>query len=191
MALLVPDARCQIWAQHHAKAILKKITQMFRKHATQFSMQDVLTAKVPVIKLKHVRTGIEVDLIIGDANNAFKTKIMRMAMADGRVASLIPLITAVKAFAKAHDVGDASKGTLSSFAWTMLTIAMCQFQWQYPPLRLDPAFEAVLASRVPLDNRIRMDLGRIFLPQCASGVVLRLSVSVSFAFSFSLNVIHA
>ncbi len=168
LALLVPDERCQIWAQFNAKTILKNISKVFHKHAAQFSMQTVFSAKVPVIKLKHKGTGIDVDIIIGDAHNAFKTKLMRSAMADGRVQPLIPLITAVKAFAKAHDVGDASTGTLSSFAWTMLTVAMCQFQCQHPPLRLDAAYQAALASGVPLDNRIRMDLGRIFLPQCVT-----------------------
>jgi hypothetical protein len=90
--------------------------------------ENVLTARVPVLKLKHVATGIDIDLIDHTSNSLalLNTQLIRdYASSDVRIR---PLMYAIKRWANARCVSDSRNGTLSTYCWMILIIHFLQFQ---------------------------------------------------------------
>ena len=90
-----------------------------------FHVEEIVdSARVPIVKAVHVPTGTECDLAAGNEIAVYNTELLKMyADFDERVK---PLIFAVKRWAKARGLGDASQGSLSSYAWVCLVIFFLQ-----------------------------------------------------------------
>jgi len=92
-----------------------------------FTLREfVSSARVPVLKLQHRATGIDIDLIEGSTNRMglLNTQLLRdYASADPRVR---PLMLAVKRWAAARCVSVSSNGTLSTYCWMMMVVFFLQ-----------------------------------------------------------------
>uniref|UniRef100_A0A8C4YY12 CCHC-type domain-containing protein n=1 Tax=Gadus morhua TaxID=8049 RepID=A0A8C4YY12_GADMO len=98
-----------------------------------FSLRNILpitTAKVPIVKFYHVRTGLEGDISLYNTLALHNTHLLACyAAIDWRVKILCYVM---KVFAKMCDIGDASRGSLSSYAYTLL--ALFFLQQRNPPV---------------------------------------------------------
>jgi hypothetical protein len=73
------------------------------------------------------------------------------------------------AFAKAHDVNDASRGTLNSFAWMTMTLHVLQLRGVLGPLNLPESDARALAQMTTVPNDKRLQLGSLHTPdRCAN-----------------------
>lgn len=90
-----------------------------------FHLEEVVdTARVPIVKAVHGPSGTACDIAVGNELAIHNTELLRLyADFDDRVK---PLIFAVKRWAKARGLGDASQGSLSSYAWVCLVIFFLQ-----------------------------------------------------------------
>jgi len=95
--------------------------------SSPFTLREfVSSARVPVLKLKHTATGIDIDLIEGSTNTMglLNTQLLRdYASADPRVR---PLMLAVKRWASARCVSVSSNGTLSTYCWMLMVVFFLQ-----------------------------------------------------------------
>ncbi|OQS01335.1 Poly(A) polymerase [Achlya hypogyna] len=106
--------------------------------------QMILGARVPIIKFKHLASGLEGDICLGNTLPTKNTLLLRTyGDLDPRVR---PLVLAVKHWAKARLINDASMGTLSSYSYVLLVIHVLQQAGVLPNLQ-DPALLEQL--RVP------------------------------------------
>jgi hypothetical protein len=83
-------------------------------------------ARVPVLKLTHAETGLDIDLIEYSSNEMahLNTQLLRdYASSDSRVR---PLMYAIKRWASARGVSDSRNGTLSTYCWMILVIFFLQ-----------------------------------------------------------------
>mmetsp|Transcript_4369 Transcript_4369/g.9439 ORF Transcript_4369/g.9439 Transcript_4369/m.9439 type:complete len:829 (+) Transcript_4369:3-2489(+) len=97
----------------------------------EFAIKDIiLTSRVPIVKCVHVETGLACDVASGNSIALKNTQLLRTySLIDPRVR---PLMYAVKYWAKKRGICDASLGTLSSYAWTLLVIFFLQQTRQHP-----------------------------------------------------------
>lgn len=96
----------------------------------------VMNSRVPVVKLVHSASNIDVDISIGSPLPLANTALLqKYSQVDDRV---VPLVLAVKRWAKARNCGDARNSTLSSYAWVLLVINFLQAGLSKPIL---PCFQ--------------------------------------------------
>ncbi|KAH3697170.1 hypothetical protein DPMN_084659, partial [Dreissena polymorpha] len=104
----------------HIEAICKKL----KTHKGLYGVFPITTAKVPIVKFKHRRSQLEGDIslynILAIQNTSLLCTYARM---DPRVQMLG---YAIKVFAKVCDIGDASRGSLSSYAYMLMMIHYLQ-----------------------------------------------------------------
>lgn len=106
-----------------ASLISKKIGPLFRSHPRFKIVEEVLHAKVPILKLRF-DDRLEIDLSCQNTKALQNTRLLRAyAGLDERVRSLV---IAVKLWAKGAGVCGASNGRLSSYAFTLLAIYYLQ-----------------------------------------------------------------
>ncbi|KDO35716.1 hypothetical protein SPRG_18864 [Saprolegnia parasitica CBS 223.65] len=97
--------------------------------------QLILGARVPIIKFLHTGSGLEGDICMGNLLPTKNTLLLRTyGEYDPRVR---PLVLAVKHWAKARRINDASMGTLSSYSYVLLVIHVLQEAGVLPNLQ-DP-----------------------------------------------------
>ncbi|OXB64801.1 hypothetical protein ASZ78_010394 [Callipepla squamata] len=84
----------------------------------------ITTAKVPIVKFFHVRSGLEVDISLYNTLALHNTRLLSSyAAIDCRVKYLC---YTMKVFTKMCDIGDASRGSLSSYAYTLMVLYFLQ-----------------------------------------------------------------
>jgi len=106
-----------------AKSLLKLMAKQMNNQGYR-DVTPVLVARVPIVKFKDKDSDIECDISIRNSLSRFKTRLLKMFIcADERVK---PLILAVKHWAKARDIGDAARGSLNMFGYTLLVIQFLQ-----------------------------------------------------------------
>ncbi|CAG4955476.1 unnamed protein product [Parnassius apollo] len=85
---------------------------------------ELIQAKVPILKFRDARNGLQVDLncnnVVGIRNTNLLNCFSRM---DWRVR---PLVALTKLWARAHRINDARRRTLSSYALTLMVIHFLQ-----------------------------------------------------------------
>ena len=100
-----------------AKITINKLANSLRKHYS-----DVFAighARVPIIKFRD--GGLEVDINLNRMLGVYNSELLASyTYLDSRVKALIML---VKGFVKRREVGDASKGGLSSYSWSLMVLA--------------------------------------------------------------------
>lgn len=103
--------------------LLFRIKSMFMR---QFNLSDVqvINAKVAIMKFIDSRSKIHCDLNINNSDGVRNTHLLKYyTIADPR---LVPLVLTIKRWARHHKINDASQGTLSSYALTLMTIHYLQ-----------------------------------------------------------------
>ena len=88
------------------------------------NIQAITSAKVPIIKFLHYETHVEGDISLYNILAQENTRMLRFySLIDIRVRILGYM---VKLFAKICDIGDASRGSLSSYAYILMLIHYLQ-----------------------------------------------------------------
>ncbi|CAF1111531.1 unnamed protein product [Adineta ricciae] len=112
--------------------VMRKLLRSMRLNADTFeNVQPVLHAKVPIIRSKHRRLQIEIDISFHNMLAIENTRLLKTyTKIDPRVSQLGYMI---KHLTKSCDIADASRGTLSSYAYILMVIHFLQ-QTQPPVL---------------------------------------------------------
>ncbi|XP_072372813.1 terminal uridylyltransferase 7-like isoform X2 [Scyliorhinus torazame] len=110
--------------------IIEDLARVLRKHPGLKSILPITTAKVPIVKFFHIRSGLEGDISLYNTLALHNTGLLASyAAIDPRVKYLG---YTMKVFAKVCDIGDASRGSLSSYAYTLM--ALYFLQQRKPPV---------------------------------------------------------
>lgn len=103
---------------------IEKITKKLKTHKGLYNVFPITTAKVPIIKFKHRRSQLEGDISLYNLLALHNTRMINLySELDGRVKVLG---YAFKVFAKICEIGDASRGSLSSYAYILMLIYYLQ-----------------------------------------------------------------
>ncbi|XP_023658732.2 terminal uridylyltransferase 7 [Paramormyrops kingsleyae] len=105
-------------------AIIESLARVLRKLPGLRNILPITTAKVPIVKFFHEKTGLEGDLSLYNTLALHNTRLLASyAAIDPRVKYLC---YAMKVFSKVCDIGDASRGSLSSYAYTLMVLFFLQ-----------------------------------------------------------------
>lgn len=101
------------------KRIIRNLGALFRRESEQFDqIEERVSAKVPIVKFRHKKSMIEGDISLYNTLALQNTDLLRAyAQIDERTKSLGYV---VKHFAKVCRIGDASCGSLSSYAYIVM-----------------------------------------------------------------------
>lgn len=103
-------------------AILNRVNSVLSRSNRVRSLEAILSARVPILKFRFDST--DVDLSMYNLCAISNSKLLKTyARFDRRVA---PLFFLVKRYAKCCGIADASKGSLSSYAWSLMVIHYLQ-----------------------------------------------------------------
>lgn len=104
--------------------IIESLARLLKKHPDLKNILPITTAKVPIVKFYHVRTGLEGDISLYNTLALHNTHLLATYAAIDRRVKI--LCYAMKVFAKMCDIGDASRGSLSSYAYTLMVLFFLQ-----------------------------------------------------------------
>ncbi|KAM5191607.1 terminal uridylyltransferase 7 [Mantella aurantiaca] len=103
---------------------IEELARHLRKHQGLRNILPITTAKVPIVKFYHVRSGLEGDISLYNTLALHNTMLLALyAAIDPRVKHLCYIM---KVFTKVCDIGDASRGSLSSYAYTLMVLYFLQ-----------------------------------------------------------------
>lgn len=124
------------------KNMLHMLTSLLRSPETQFAVQPILRARVPVLKVRHRRSGLESDICISDDLQRFPKSelLLCLNLVDARFRMLLML---VKTWASYQGIQDASQGRLNSYTLTSLVT----FHLQTRPIPILPRLRDVIGSQ--------------------------------------------
>ncbi|XP_072290269.1 terminal uridylyltransferase 7 isoform X2 [Eucyclogobius newberryi] len=104
--------------------IIEILARLLKKHSGLKNILPITTAKVPIVKFYHLQTGLEGDISLYNTLALHNTHLLASyAEIDARVRILCYVM---KVFAKMCDIGDASRGSLSSYAYTLMVLFYLQ-----------------------------------------------------------------
>ncbi|NXC87719.1 TUT7 uridylyltransferase, partial [Cercotrichas coryphoeus] len=104
--------------------IIEDLAKVLKKPSGLRNVLPITTAKVPIVKFFHVRSGLEVDISLYNTLALHNTRLLSSyAAIDPRVKYLC---YTMKVFTKICDIGDASRGSLSSYAYTLMVLYFLQ-----------------------------------------------------------------
>ncbi|KAH7833844.1 hypothetical protein Vadar_010379 [Vaccinium darrowii] len=115
-----------------------------RRRGHVSSVQPILTANVPILKIVDRGTGIECDISIENRDGILKSQIVRMISSiDGRFQMLCFLM---KTWAKAHGINSSRDRTLNSLS--IISLVTFHLQTRDPPIL--PPFSAIFKDGIDL-----------------------------------------
>ncbi|XP_075792095.1 terminal uridylyltransferase 4 isoform X3 [Pelodiscus sinensis] len=108
----------------NSKEIIEGLAKILKKHPGLKNILPITTAKVPIVKFEHRRSGLEGDISLYNTLAQHNTRMLATyAAIDPRVQYLG---YTMKVFAKRCDIGDASRGSLSSYAYILMVLYFLQ-----------------------------------------------------------------
>ncbi|KAF1389433.1 hypothetical protein PFLUV_G00073370 [Perca fluviatilis] len=105
-------------------SIIESLARLLKKHPGLKNILPITTAKVPIEKFYHVRTGLEGDISLYNTLALHNTNLLASYAAIDRRVKILCYV--MKVFAKMCDIGDASRGSLSSYAYTLMVLFFLQ-----------------------------------------------------------------
>uniref|UniRef100_H3DEU5 Terminal uridylyl transferase 7 n=1 Tax=Tetraodon nigroviridis TaxID=99883 RepID=H3DEU5_TETNG len=111
-------------------ALIESLARLLRKHSGVKNVLPITTAKVPIVKFYHAQTGLEGDISLYNTLALHNTRLLASYAAIDRRVKVLCYV--MKVFAKMCDIGDASRGSLSSYAYTLM--ALFFLQQRNPPV---------------------------------------------------------
>lgn len=127
---------CMTLEGHHTaeklncKEIIEGLAKVLKKHTGLRNILPITTAKVPIVKFEHRQSGLEGDISLYNTLAQHNTRMLATyAALDPRVQLLG---YTMKVFAKRCDIGDASRGSLSSYAYILMVLYF--LQQRMPPV---------------------------------------------------------
>jgi len=122
--------------------IIEELADRVKRMVGMRNVVAITSAKVPIVKLIHAQCQIEADLSLYNVLARENTCLLSLyADLDPRVRTLGYMC---KLFAKVCDIGDASRGSLSSYAYILMMIFYLQ--------KVSPAVVPVLQEMHPADE---------------------------------------
>ncbi|XP_078574912.1 terminal uridylyltransferase 7-like isoform X2 [Branchiostoma floridae x Branchiostoma japonicum] len=104
--------------------IIERLAKLLKKHIDLYNILPITTAKVPIVKFVHRPSKLEGDISLYNILAQYNTRMLNMyAAMDERVRILG---YTVKRFAKICEIGDASRGSLSSYAYILMLLYFLQ-----------------------------------------------------------------
>ncbi|XP_041705309.1 terminal uridylyltransferase 4 isoform X3 [Coregonus clupeaformis] len=114
----------------NCKEIIEGLAKVLKKHTGLRNILPITTAKVPIVKFEHRQSGLEADISLYNTLAQHNTRMLATyAALDPRVQFLG---YTMKVFAKRCDIGDASRGSLSSYAYILMVLYY--LQQRQPPV---------------------------------------------------------
>ncbi|XP_030641823.1 terminal uridylyltransferase 4 [Chanos chanos] len=114
----------------NCKEIIEGLAKVLKKHTGLRNILPITTAKVPIVKFEHKQSGLEGDISLYNTLAQHNTRMLATyAAIDPRVQYLG---YTMKVFAKRCDIGDASRGSLSSYAYILMVLYF--LQQRQPPV---------------------------------------------------------
>ncbi|XP_066528899.1 terminal uridylyltransferase 4 isoform X3 [Hoplias malabaricus] len=114
----------------NCKEIIEGLAKVLKKHTGLRNILPITTAKVPIVKFEHKQSGLEGDISLYNTLAQHNTRMLATyAALDPRVQYLG---YTMKVFAKRCDIGDASRGSLSSYAYILMVLYF--LQQRQPPV---------------------------------------------------------
>ncbi|XP_054644990.1 terminal uridylyltransferase 4 [Dunckerocampus dactyliophorus] len=114
----------------NCKEIIEGLAKVLKKHTGLRNILPITTAKVPIVKFEHRQSGLEGDISLYNTLAQHNTRMLALyAALDPRVQFLGYMM---KVFAKRCDIGDASRGSLSSYAYILMVLYF--LQQRQPPV---------------------------------------------------------
>ncbi|KAM4641161.1 terminal uridylyltransferase 4 isoform 1-T1 [Discoglossus pictus] len=108
----------------NCKEIIEGLAKVLKRHPGLRNILPITTAKVPIVKFEHRESGVEGDISLYNTLAQHNTRMLATyAEIDPRVKYLG---YTVKFFAKRCDIGDASRGSLSSYAYILMVLYFLQ-----------------------------------------------------------------
>ncbi|XP_018407991.1 PREDICTED: terminal uridylyltransferase 4 isoform X2 [Nanorana parkeri] len=108
----------------NCKEIIEGLAKVLKRHPGLKNILPITTAKVPIVKFEHRESCVEGDISLYNTLAQHNTRMLATyAAIDPRVKYLG---YAVKFFAKRCDIGDASRGSLSSYAYILMVLYFLQ-----------------------------------------------------------------
>ncbi|KAF7665456.1 hypothetical protein LDENG_00143220 [Lucifuga dentata] len=105
-------------------SIIESLARLLKKHQGLKNILPITTAKVPIVKFYHVRTGLEGDISLYNTLALHNTHLLASYAAIDRRVKILCYV--MKVFTKMCDIGDASRGSLSSYAYTLMVLFFLQ-----------------------------------------------------------------
>lgn len=131
------------------KTIIEKLAKILRQcpRIVRESVLPIVHAKVPICKFQYKKKGdlncVECDISLYNILALSNTRMLRTyTIIDDRVSILG---TVVKHFAKVCDIGDASRGSLSSYAYTLMTLHYLQ------QVKIIPVLQELYVGKKPMN----------------------------------------
>ena len=118
-------------------------------HRFYQDIEAVADAKVPIMRFVHKGTGLEGDLSIYNALPLRNTKLIKAYVDFDPVVKELGVV--IKKFCKTAEIGDASKGGLSSYAYILMLIHYLQKMKVLPNLQENPEQKQVLYEGITKD----------------------------------------
>uniref|UniRef100_A0A8C1XQR0 Terminal uridylyl transferase 4 n=1 Tax=Cyprinus carpio TaxID=7962 RepID=A0A8C1XQR0_CYPCA len=164
----------------NCKEIIEGLAKVLKKHTGLRNILPITTAKVPIVKFEHRQSGLEGDISLYNTLAQHNTRMLATyAAIDPRVQFLG---YTMKVFAKRCDIGDASRGSLSSYAYILMVLYFLQ-QRQPPVIPvLQEIFDGCTVPQRMVDgwNAFFFD----DLDELVSGIDLRLFLRQFYFFFF-------
>ncbi|XP_029003599.1 terminal uridylyltransferase 4 isoform X2 [Betta splendens] len=134
----------------NCKEIIEGLAKVLKKHTGLRNILPITTAKVPIVKFEHRQSGLEGDISLYNTLAQHNTRMLATyAALDPRVQFLG---YTMKVFAKRCDIGDASRGSLSSYAYILMVLYFLQ-QRQPPVIPvLQEIFDGTTAPQLMVDG---------------------------------------
>ncbi|CAF2855237.1 unnamed protein product [Rotaria sp. Silwood2] len=133
--------------------IMQKILRAMKSSNTFDDVQPILQAKVPIIRTRHRQWHIAIDISLHNMLAIENTRLLKTyTKIDPRVSQLGYMI---KHLAKLCYIGDASRGTLSSYAYIIMLIHFLQ--------QIQPPVLPVLQKKDIWKNENKLSTGALWI----------------------------
>ena len=119
---------CLSFKKEQPKKVLRKVAGLLREEG-MMDIQQIPKAKIPIVKFTDTRSGLDVDISIENRLAIYNSKMLKGYAQDKRVREFILMI---KYWASRRGINTAFEGTLSSYAWTLISIQ--HLQMTNPPV---------------------------------------------------------
>ncbi|BFZ16873.1 hypothetical protein BsWGS_19912 [Bradybaena similaris] len=104
--------------------VIESLARKMKQHVDLMNVHAIATAKVPIVKFTVKKTGLEGDISFYNTLALENTKLL---MCYNKIDPRVNILGyAVKTFAKVCDIGDASRGSLSSYAYILMMLYYLQ-----------------------------------------------------------------
>ena len=119
---------CLSFKNKPPQKVLRKLSGLFHEEGME-NIQVIPKARIPIIKFKDPRSGLDVDISLDNRLAIHNSMMLKSYAQEERLQRLIQM---VKYWASRRGINNAFDGTLSSYAWTLLSIQHAQLV--QPPL---------------------------------------------------------